>query len=99
MEDVLAQFHKILSNSSDQNTPNPLPHAPKKGGKKKLQEEEEERKAHLLGSWSATNADHGTGKEDLIAERKNGDGGRQIEVLRHRSLLTSNARSEKQKNR
>jgi hypothetical protein len=50
MEDVLAQFHKILSNSSDQNTPNPLPHAPKKGGKKKLQEEEEERKAHLLGS-------------------------------------------------
>ncbi len=33
MEDVLAQFHKILSNSSDQNTPSPLPQAPKKGGK------------------------------------------------------------------
>jgi hypothetical protein len=76
----------------------PPPPGTQKGGKKKLQEEEE-RKAHLLGSWSATNADHGTGKEDLIAERKNGDGGRQIEVLRHRSLLTSNARSEKQKNR
>ncbi len=75
----------------------PPPPGTQKGGKKKLQEEEEERKAHLLGSWSATNADHGTGKEDLIAERKNGDGGRQVEVLRHRSLLTGNARWEKQK--
>jgi hypothetical protein len=34
MEDVLAQFRKILSNSSDQNTPSPLPQAPKKGGKR-----------------------------------------------------------------
>ncbi len=33
MEDVLAQSHKILSNSSDQNTSSPLPQAPKKGGK------------------------------------------------------------------
>jgi hypothetical protein len=44
MEDVLAQFHKILSNSSDQNTPSPLPQAPKKGGKRNYKKKKKKKK-------------------------------------------------------
>jgi hypothetical protein len=44
MEDVLAQFRKILSNSSDQNTPSPLPQAPKKGGKRNYKKKKKKKK-------------------------------------------------------
>ncbi len=53
MEDVLAQFHKILSNSSDQSTPSPLPQAPKKGEKRNYKKKKKKKKKKERRIYSA----------------------------------------------